>query len=115
MSNNKPILVFRFSRLNCSKCIIEQIDIIKEFTQENNIKNIMICDYNNIRELGLFKRTNGIVDPVFDCSQLLISEVKTPCFFIYSKGNVVDVFFPDDDFKHLTEAYLDIISEKYFL
>ena len=115
MSNNEPTLIFRFSRVNCSECIIEQIDIIKEFTQKNNIKYLMVCDYNNIRELGLFKRTNGIIDPVFDCSQLLINEVKTPCFFIYSKGNVVDVFFPDDDFTHLTKAYLNIISEKYFL
>lgn len=114
ISNDAPILIFRFSRVNCSKCIVEQIDIIKKFTQRKDIEYLMICDYNNMRELGLFKRTNGIIDQVYDCSQLLLDENKTPCFFVYCQGRVVDVFFPDDDFKYLTDRYLDVVSKKYF-
>lgn len=111
---DKPILIFRFSKVDCSKCVIEQIDIIKELIKTRNIDYMMVCDYNNQRNLGLFKRINEINNKVYDCEKLLEGEEKTPFFFIYHKGYVSNVFFPDDDFADLTKSYLNSISKKYF-
>lgn len=112
---NKPILIFRFSKIDCSKCVIEQIDLIKELIQNKEIDYIMICDYRNQRDLGLFKRINAINSVVYDSEKLLEGEERTPYFFIYYKGIVCDVFFPDDDFKDLTINYLNSIAHKYFV
>jgi hypothetical protein len=109
-----PVLIFRFSKVDCSECVVKQIDLIKRLISNKQIRYIMICDYSNKRNLGLFKRTNAISDHVYDCSKLFANENRTPFFCIYDKGHIYNVFFPDDDFPELTEHYFDAIYKKYF-
>ncbi|GHT53024.1 hypothetical protein FACS189440_22390 [Bacteroidia bacterium] len=114
-SNSRlPTLIFRFSKVDCSECVVKQIDLIKKLLQNDKIRYMMICDYSNKRNLGLFKRVNNITNTVYDCNELIEGEAKTPFFCIYNNGHISNVFFPDDDFSELTEKYFKEISEKYF-
>ena len=109
-----PVLFFRFSQMGCMDCVIKQIDIIKELVQNSTIKYMMICDYSNKRNLGMFKRMNEINNTVYDCKKLIDNETGALYFCIYYQGFVSDVFFPDENFPELTRSYLKEISKKYF-
>jgi hypothetical protein len=110
----EPVLLFRFSKVDCSDCVVQQIDIIKELIVNSRVKYMMICNYANKRNLGMFKRVNAIHDQVYDCDKMLDGEQRTPYCCIYRHGIVTDVFFPDDDFPELTKSYFETISAKYF-
>ena len=110
-----PLIVFRFSKLNCTDCIVESINIIKSFLSNKRIKYIFISDYNNKRELGNFKRLNNIHEDVHNCNILINEEPSLPYFFILDSNlKVSDIFFPNDDFPELTNLYLKEIEQKYF-
>jgi hypothetical protein len=110
-----PVLVLRFSKLNCSDCVLKYINTIKEVIRKDSIKTIMISDYNSRRDLGLFKRMNGIKNHIYNCDLFILGEEQTPYFCIINeKGKVCNVFFPNDNFPKLTVNYLNRIGEKYF-
>jgi hypothetical protein len=114
LRSQHPILIFRFSKVDCSECVVKQIDLIKRLVCNDKIKYMMIGDYSNKRNLGLFKRTNAITNPIYNCEKMVKNENKTPYFCIYFNGYISNVFFPDDDFPELTESYFKKITEKYF-
>jgi len=114
LTRTHPKLIFRFSKVDCSKCVVEQINLIRELIKNKDIEYMMVCDYTNKRNLGLFKRTNAITNTVYNCEKMLKDEKKTPFFCIYDKGIVTDVFFPDSDFPDMTNKYFKEISTKYF-
>lgn len=109
-----PVMLFRFSKVDCSDCVVEQIDLIQEFIRNTEIRHMMICDYSSKRNLGIFKRVNAIKDTVYDCEKMLEGEHRTPYFCMYGGGVISDVFFPDDDFPELTKMYFKEITAKYF-
>ena len=111
--NEKPVLIFRFSKLNCSSCIEKQVGMLLKLI-ESNVKYMLIGDYSNKRELGIFKRVNEIKDIVYACEIMLPSEQKTPYFCVLFRGVVSDVFFPDENFPELTQSYLKEMKTKYF-
>ncbi len=112
----KPTLVFRYSNLNCASCILKNINTINMMVEKRKIRIIIISDYHSKRELGLFKRLNNIENEIFNCNLLSNNENHTPYFCIINeKGKLNNVFFPDDNFDSLTEKYLDIMTQKYFL
>lgn len=110
----KPVLIFRFSKVDCSDCVISQIRLLKEIIHEKQIKYMIIADYSNKRNLGLFKRSNEINEHVYNCEELIEGENRTPYFCIYYKGVISNVFFPDEDFQELTKYYIDKMKEMYF-
>lgn len=110
----KPILIFRFSKVDCSDCVVSQVKLLKEVINERQIKYMIIADYSNKRKLGLFKRTNEIDDLVYNCEELIEDENRTPYFCVYSRGLISNIFFPDDDFQELTKYYIDKMREIYF-
>jgi len=110
-----PVLIFKFSKINCMDCVVKQIDVIKEFMQYDRMKSMMICDYDNKRELGLFKRTNAIKNQVYCSKKLFNNEHRTPYFGVYFNGFITDIFFPEAEvFPELTTLYLEEINKKYF-
>ena len=112
--SSSPILLFRFSKVNCMDCVVKQIDVIKELIKNESINYMMICDYDSKRDLGHFKRSNAIKNPVYNCKNLLENESKTPFFGICRNGVISDVFFPNQDFPDLTAIYLQEMKSKYF-
>jgi hypothetical protein len=114
LNSRLPILIFRFSKVDCSECVVKQIDLIKNLIRNDDIRYMMICDYSSKRNLGFFKRVNKITNTIYDCEKLIDNEIKTPFFCIYYDGYISNVFFPDDDFPELTESYFKKITEKYF-
>lgn len=114
LDSNQPVLIFRFSKVDCSDCVVQQIDVIKKMIQNDKIRYIMICDYSGIRELGMFKRMNSITNEVYNCEKFIENENITPYFCIYTKGVLHNVFFPDKDFPELTENYFNEMEKKYF-
>ena len=112
--NMSPILIFKFSKINCMDCVVKQIDVIKEFTQFEGVNTIMICDYDNKRELGVFKRTNSIKNQVYCCKTIFENDIKTPFICIFQNGVIYNVFFPEEIFPEMTEIYLKEMRMKYF-
>lgn len=110
----KPILIFRFSKVDCSDCVISQIRLLKEIFNESQIKYMIIADYSNKRSLGFFKRSNGINNHVYNCEEMIDGEIRTPYFCVYSKGVISNIFFPDDDFQELNKCYINKMREMYF-
>lgn len=113
-SSTLPVLIFRFSKINCSECVVKQIDLVKKLVQNHQIQYLMISDYSNQRDLGFFKRVNKINNIIYDSKKLIDKENKTPFFCIYFNGYISDVFFPEDEFPELTEAYFKEMNDKYF-
>jgi hypothetical protein len=108
-----PVLICRFSKLNCSNCIEKQVGMLLKLI-ESKVKYMLIGDYSNKRELGIFKRVNEIKDIVYACEIMLTSEQRTPYFCVFFRGVVSDVFFPDEKFPELTQSYLKEMTTKYF-
>jgi hypothetical protein len=110
-----PLLIFRFSELNCSTCIQDQLSLLSDLLQSNDINYIIISDYNSIRNLGIFKRVNAIKVPIYNCKQLLNRETITPYYFVLNKnGTISDFYYPDKKFPEISKEYLKLIHEKYF-
>lgn len=114
IKNGLPLLIFRFSEVDCSDCVIEQIDLIRRFIDNKQINYTIVADYSNNRNLGLFKRANGITETVYNCKTMVPNEQRSPFFCVYFNDLISNVLFPDTDFPHLTEKYLEYVSNKYF-
>lgn len=115
LSKNKPMLVFRFSRLGCQKCVLEQLSLIREIEDKFNSDILIISDYDNKRDLGYFKRVNSIKREIFKSKKIMNDETNSPYFFIYNNNRIQSIYFPDDDFLELTSKYLLSVFENYEL
>ncbi len=112
--SHAPILIFRFSKIDCSECVIGHISLIKEFVSRIQIEYMIIGDYSNSRNLGLFKRSNAIKSLIYNAERIVENENQTPFLCIYHNGIISDVFFPNDNFPDLTKQYIDEIQKKYY-
>lgn len=104
-------LIFRMSKLNCTECINEYINILDE-AEGKGLKYYIIADYDNERNLALFKRVNNIKMDVYSSDYLYEDEIKEPYFFIYQNDIMSKVMFPNDNFEELTKYYLDFLCKE---
>lgn len=112
-------LVFRYSELHCDVCVDEQIKSLKKYKEKIGSDNILIlADYNNIKNLALFKRLNSIELPIFKLSKKLnleLDEKDFPYFFVIDSSFIArDFFIPIKEINGYTDNYLKIIYEKHF-
>jgi len=119
LSNDSPVLVFRFSEYNCGICSEFQIKIIKEFMLrygENGI--ILITTFRNKRDLMIFKKINNLSIPIYRVDKNLlnpvIEELNFPYYFILNtNGTMNSVHIPAKEVPLITQQYLQIVGEKY--
>lgn len=112
-------IVFRYSELHCDACVDVQIKSLKKYKEKIGSTNILIlADYDNIKNLILFKRLNSIKLPVYKLSEKLNIELEkqnVPYFFVLDTNFVAkDFFIPIKEIENYTDNYLEIISKKHF-
>lgn len=125
--NQSPILCIRFTGYGCSSCVDnfeKELDkILKCIKQKKNINIAFFLSMGNIYELKAFKKLYKIDYPVY-----LVPKMTFP-FEVENRDNIIALFcfvldkdfkakhfyIPINGFSKLTEEYLSVISERYFL
>lgn len=113
-------LIYRFSELHCDSCIIHEFENLRKQILAMGLDTndvIILCHYQNPRNLSIFKRINKLQD--FEIYNLLnnnlgeleIDNVGYPYFFILnSKFKISNTFIPIKVANQRTDDYLKRIS-----
>ncbi|RAJ77351.1 hypothetical protein CLV59_107118 [Chitinophaga dinghuensis] len=116
-----PVLVFRFTSMNCGTCVDSTIDVFKQkligTSLEKHVLFLVSYDYENY--LNEWVRLNEIKLPIFSIPlndmPLLAEKENAPYLFYYGKDQTVSyLFFPDKHDKASTMKYLDLMKNKFF-
>ena len=110
-----PLLVFRFSELNCEYCIKTEIELINKLKCRNKI--IGLATFSNNRLLLMAKKKYNINFPVYsipfqDCDLLpeILEEDGNPYLFVMSSNmQSKHVFLPDKIFPEISMEYYNAI------
>jgi len=112
-------IVFRYSELDCNKCVINNLgylNVLKNSIDNANI--IILTTYGKLNDLILFKRVNHINFPVYNISEYglgLPAEKSGMPFLFMMDGSLVTryVHFPDKENPRLTNIFLNLIPRHY--
>ncbi len=116
-----PVLVFRFTSMNCGTCVDSTIDVFKQklmgTSLEKHVLFLVSYDYENY--LNEWVRLNEIKLPIFSIPltdvPLLAEKENAPYLFYYGKDQTVSyLFFPDKHDKPSTIKYLELMKNKFF-
>lgn len=117
-------LIFKISKLNCSSCINQNIEILNKILGKYNFKKgdiIVLYQDCNIRDQVLLKRLFEIEIPIYripssiEDLQLEIDELNVPFFFLVDscfQPNLIHVL--DRQTPQITERYIEILFENEF-
>lgn len=118
LSEKGPILIFKYSALNCNVCVDEQISLLKKAAKDIGPGNITILtDYNTERELYQFIRMNQIDLQVFNSRNIELTEIdkSIPYYFILDNSYTLKLLFiPVTGDSLLTQQYFKKITERFF-
>lgn len=115
-----PLLVYRFSELNCSSCVESALKITSDFFRDKYAERVLfLIDGRNQKYLDQFMRLNKIKNIMLSLrlNELPLSAENSsqPYMFVLNSENTAHhIFFPDKQNDHQTEEYLKAISAKYF-
>jgi|AntAceMinimDraft_15_1070371.scaffolds.fasta_scaffold04292_6 hypothetical protein len=117
IKQNKKLLVFRYSELNCMACIDKEVLNLKQFLKNSNVKIIIIATYSSMRDLYLFKRINQIPKAkIYNIKNqqmgLPIEKNNIPYYFVAETNFVAGKFFvPNKLFPEYSQKYLSEINK----
>jgi hypothetical protein len=115
---NHPILIFKYSSLNCNVCVDEQITLLKKLGDKIGTENILILtNYNSPRELILYLRINQINIKVFNLNEVALTPIdkNVPYYFILDKDLLLKMLFiPTKGDINLTKQYFEKICYRFF-
>jgi len=113
---SKPVLVLRYSELNCQSCVDDLLTEIKEsglFTASNTL---LLAYFREPAYLYQFKRMNRLELPVFSIQHtgLPPDTLNLPYFFLIStKLEISNVFIPEEGDTESMAAYLTFASKRF--
>jgi hypothetical protein len=108
----RPVLVFRYSELNCNTCYESEIALLQSvFTNEDLDKVIIFCSYWIRNHFTVFKKVNQIKFPIYRIPQetfnWLIEDYASPYYFIlHPNMRTTNFYIPDKVFPDLNVKYL---------
>ncbi len=111
--NDKPVLVFRYSALNCRECIEFGYTKLKEFFNDTELKRYILSISSDF----------SLEDEIHEKSHLDLKKMKLglpieqgnePFFFILDGNQIKHVFIPDIKHSEYTDTYLYEIKKRYF-
>ncbi len=116
LTSNK--LIYRFSELHCDSCIIKEFENLRKCIATEGLKNIIIlCYYQNPRNLNIFKRINRLQDfEIYNLVDNNIGELElensgVPYFFVLNKEfKISNTFIPLKEANQRTDDYLKRVS-----
>lgn len=111
-------IVCRISQYDCESCTDYALEKIVQKTRKWGMKLIVLADYRNPREVGLFRSRHSGADQIdyymMGRADLPIEEVGMPYYFVLdSQMKVNDVFVPVELLPDLTNRYFAKLERKY--
>ena len=104
-------IVLRFTELNCSTCIDEDIELLNKYVNEIGQSNLIIFStFKNLRSLLSFKENHKLKIQIFNIEELKlpIEQANVPYFFwLDSTLTVSNVFIPQKEFPELSEIFFN--------
>lgn len=115
MVSDKPVLVYRYSDVNCNTCIEAEIEVLQKIFKTNLQSVLILCSYNIDKDFYTFKKVNKINCPIYRIGHNSFNwapeEYKNPyCFVLHPGLQVSDFYVPDKSFPQMNEIYLNGIK-----
>jgi hypothetical protein len=113
VERDKPILVYRYSAINCHPCVRFGISKIEEhFAEYKNSSKVLhiISEFPSSNENP---RTN-VLDLQRSRLRLPVENTNQPYYFVLINNYVQHVFVPEENFPEQTDVYLREIKKRYF-
>lgn len=113
-----PVLVFRFSIFSCSACVNFTLDRLKNYFVdfETNGKIVLIYDDENMRVSDAMFGKMPYATQNRNILGLPLEKANIPFLFILDEEMKTKQFFvPEKEMPELTDRYLSVIKERYFL
>ncbi|NQU81976.1 MAG: hypothetical protein HQ543_10690 [Bacteroidetes bacterium] len=117
--NNNIKVIFRYSELNCSLCIEEEIQILHKYINNIGIENILFFStYHSTRDLFLFKRINKLQN--FKIYNLKEEQLNIPVdrlnipyvLLVDSSGNIVMINIPEKTKPEFSEQFYNVVISR---
>jgi len=112
---SKPVLVLRYSELNCQSCVDDLLTTIKESDLFNASNTLLLAYYSEPAYLYQFKRMNRLELPVFSIQYtgLPPDTLNLPYFFLMnSKLQISNVFIPEEGNTDAINTYLAFAAQR---
>lgn len=112
---DRPVLVFRYSDINCNTCIEAEIEALQKVFKTDLQSILILCSYNIDKDFYTFKKVNKINCPIYKIDHNSFDwapeEYKNPyCFVLHPTLKVSDIYVPDKSFPQMNENYLNGIK-----
>lgn len=112
---SKPVLVLRYSELNCQSCVDDLLTQIKEIGSFNTTNTLLLAYYREPAYLYQFKRMNQLELPVYSLQKtgLPPDTLNLPYFFLMNnKLQISNVFIPEEGDMASVKEYLHFAIDK---
>ena len=112
---DKPILIYRYSELNCRTCFETELQHLQQYFPENDRQAIILCSYLNESDFQVFKRMNKIRLPIYridsDAFGWIADEKDSPYYFVlYPDMKVSQFYIPEKAYPEMNTSYLEGIK-----
>ena len=113
--NWKPVLIYRYSELNCNTCYETEIDLLHKLFAENKQRMIILCSYKMKQYFLMFKRMNKILLPIYRIPQNSFSwemeDYGSPYYFVlHPDMKISHIFVTDKEYPELNKQYLESVK-----
>ena len=108
---NGPVLVYRYSDVNCSACVENEFHSLRQYFKKNTDKVAILCSYERESDIAGFRRTNLLKYPIYKAEMKAFSWdadlYDRPYYFIlYPDMKVSDFYIPAMEFPEESKEYL---------
>ena len=108
---NGPVLVYRYSDVNCSACVENEFHTLRQYFKNNTEKVAILCSYERESDIDGFRRTNLLKYPIYKAEMKAFSWdadlYDRPYYFIlYPDMKVSDFYIPAMEFPEESKEYL---------
>ena len=115
LASQSPLLIFRFSELNCSSCYETELFSLHDFFSTKNRQIAILGSYRERRHYIMFKRGNRIELPFYriphDAFDWTLEDYGSPYYFILHPDMTVShIYIPDQVFPELNKQYLERVK-----
>jgi hypothetical protein len=115
ISNSKPVLIYKYSDLNCNTCYEEAIKELQDVFHDFPAAAKIICAYNMEKDFLVFKKVNKIKLDIFrinhNAFNWVAEDYNRPYYFVlHPDMNISNIYVPDKAFPEMNKAYLESIK-----
>ena len=112
LAKNKPLLIYRYSDINCNTCYETEINAIHDTFSDLSKSVIILCSYRLDKDYKDFKRINQIKTPLFrisfDAFSWTVEDYGNPYYFVlHPNMKISHIYVPDKKYPDLNKQYLE--------